>query len=76
MGMNMPMANNMMGMGGGMMGGMGAQMGGMMGGMGMLTAPHKNSTMTNVRRRWLPKPTRLQPTILQPAATTRRRRLG
>ncbi|KAL5117668.1 hypothetical protein ACEQ8H_004416 [Pleosporales sp. CAS-2024a] len=38
MGMNMPMGNNMMGMGGGMMGGMGNNMGnnmgGMMGGMG------------------------------------------
>jgi hypothetical protein len=35
MGMNMPMANGMMGMGAGMMGGMGGNMG-MMGGMGTL----------------------------------------
>lgn len=48
MGMNMPMANNMMGMGGGMMGGMANNMGGMMGGMGKYCICHGEPTLLTV----------------------------
>jgi hypothetical protein len=67
MGMNMPMANNMMGMGGGMMG-MGGNMG-MMGGMGLLQpSPFYAMKLTDDDRWRFQQSTRLQPSILQPTS--------